>query len=177
MSAQATNSDPQFVTFLSYHHGFTPCGHRHLILLRTDGCGCQVSDNYCVHVQPQVLTIPSFFNCTSRGGWYDVNDIIMQTAMEAHSEINLHKLFGTKLGGYCQVSSRSTYGILWGMEFSALIPKKTLKCFVHKEELELTWQIPLNESRPKETEAVCVDRFHLSLWTSMAICRIMYIIT
>ena len=81
-----------------------------LILLWTDGCGYiwQVSDNYCVHVQPQVLTIPSFFNCTSRGGWYDVNDIIMQTAMEAHSEINLHKLFGTKLGGYCQVSSRST---------------------------------------------------------------------
>ena len=61
------------------------------------------------------------------------------------------------------------------MEFSALIPKKTLKCFVHKEELELTWQIPLNESRPKETEAVCVNQFHLSLWTSMAICRIMYI--
>ena len=63
------------------------------------------------------------------------------------------------------------------MEFSALIPKKTLKYFVHKEELELTWQIPLNESRPKETEAVCVNQFHLSLWTSMAICRIMYIIT
>ena len=37
-----------------------------------------------------------------------MNDVIMQTAMEAHSEINLHKLLGAKLGGYRQVSSRST---------------------------------------------------------------------
>ena len=93
-------------------------------------------------------------------------------------EINLHKklLFVWDeaqwiLPGELQIDF---YGILWGIEF---IPKETLKSFVYKEEPELTWQIPLNEFHPKETEAVCVNRFHLLLWTSMALCMITYIIT
>ena len=35
-------------------------------------------------------------------------------------------------------------------------------------DLELTWQYLLSEFRPKQTRAVCVNRFHLSLWASMA---------
>ena len=35
-------------------------------------------------------------------------------------------------------------------------------------DLELTWQYPLSEFRPKQTKAVCVNLFHLSLWASMA---------
>ena len=42
------------------------------------------------------------------------------------------------LSGYCQVSSRSTsitfYATLY-VEFYAEIPRETLKCFTHKEEL------------------------------------------
>ena len=35
-------------------------------------------------------------------------------------------------------------------------------------DLELTWQHLLSEFHPKQTRAVCVNRFHLSLWASMA---------
>ena len=51
--------------------------------------------------------------------------------------------------------------------FHYKIPKETLKCFAYKE-LYLTWQHQLSEFCPKQTRAVCVNRFHLSLWTPMA---------
>ena len=35
-------------------------------------------------------------------------------------------------------------------------------------DLELTWQHLLSEFRPKQTKAVCVNQFHLSLWACMA---------
>ena len=39
--------------------------------------------------------------------------------------------------------------------------------------LELTWQYQLSDFCSKETKAVCVNRFHLSLSASMAVCMIM----
>ena len=36
-------------------------------------------------------------------------------------------------------------------------------------DLELTWQYPLSEFRPKQTKAVCVNRVDLSPWASMAV--------
>ena len=39
-------------------------------------------------------------------------------------------------------------------------------------DLELTWQYPLNEFRSEQPRHHCVNRFHLSLWVSMAACMI-----
>ena len=43
-------------------------------------------------------------------------------------------------------------------------------------DLELTWQYPLSEFRPKQTKAVCVNRVYPSLWASMALCTITSVI-
>ena len=40
-------------------------------------------------------------------------------------------------------------------------------------DLELIWQHLLSESHPKQTRAVRVNQFHLSLWASMAARMIM----
>ena len=62
--------------------------------------------------------------------------------------------------------------------------KEILRCFMYKEVIavdqDLTWKhlatecvsSKTNESSVNFTRAVCVNRFHLSQWASMAACKI-----
>ena len=69
-----------------------------------------------------------------------MDDVNILTAI-VKGELGLHKqlfvcLEQNSLSGYCQVNSRSTAMAFYDEQnFSAGIPKETLKCFMYKEEL------------------------------------------
>ena len=95
------------------------------------------------------------------------DDVIIRAAI-VKGEINLHKQLLL-----VRNKTRSVDTVRWALD-RPLWHFMTLKCLAYKEavDLELTWQHPLSEFRPKQTRAVCVNRFHLSLWACMGACMI-----